>query len=242
MRFIRPKIIGTLKMDLGYGGVVIKENPADWRTYIEVQLTNTLITDSCYHFEMFVNLADVSRYTSTNVGAYFSDTLISGLTNHLPLPVTPQISYSGSFIDTITWTSVSGDFIANGGENYLIIGNFLDDANSNFQTMDPVGQYICYFYIDEVSLKPCAPITGIEKIEKKTIKIFPNPVTNILNISVEEEGKKKIILFDATARLIALNEFDFSTSIDMTHFNEGIYFYQIIFENGEIYNGKFLKN
>src|SRR5689334_18096350 len=42
------------------------------REYIESPFTDTLTADSCYHFEMYVSLAN-TNYTTDNIQVYFSD-------------------------------------------------------------------------------------------------------------------------------------------------------------------------
>ncbi len=54
---------------------------------------------------------------------YFSTTHTHIVANSL-FSYTPQINETTVITDTANWTLVSGLFIANGGEQYIIIGNF----------------------------------------------------------------------------------------------------------------------
>ena len=57
-----------------------------------------------------------------------------------------------SYKDTVNWNKITGHFTANGGEQYLTIGNF--ECNPTDYNPDSVGVYI---YIDNVRLYKCNP-------------------------------------------------------------------------------------
>ena len=213
----------------GYAGITLREG-TNFREYIEVQLTVTL-AKQCYHFEMYVNLADVCRNTTDAIGVYFSDTVITGINNSLPLPFIPQITnLTGYITDTLNWTLISGDYNANGGENYLIIGNFKDDFNSSFLTVNPAGQDITYFYIDDVSLTLCT--VGINEISNKIgITIFPNPSNDKITITSENsEAIKQISISDLTGRVVYKTSFEnksIEVETDVSFLPVGTYFINI---------------
>lgn len=125
-----------------------------YREYIEVQIDTPLLANKCYHFEMYCNQGNRSQYTTDAIGVYFSDTMISGITSSSELQLIPQIENStGNYLDTLNWTLVSGTYTANGGENYIIIGNFKNDSNTvaifnNGNGLSPG----TYSYIDDVLL------------------------------------------------------------------------------------------
>jgi hypothetical protein len=129
-----------------------------YREYIETPFSSTvdssLIANKRYHFEMYINLCNASKYNSYDIGAYFSDTLISGINNWTPLPLVPQINNTISNIpDTLNWTLISGDYTAHGGERYLIIGNFKNNSLTNNSTYNAsANEDRVYFYMDDVSL------------------------------------------------------------------------------------------
>jgi gliding motility-associated-like protein len=129
----------------------------NYREYIEVPLISRLESDTCYHVLMHVNLANTRRLSSKNIGAYFSDTLITGINNYYPLPFTPQFNNTTSALpDTLNWTLVEGEFIAGGDERYMIIGNFNNDSLTNAIWINNAGWLSqVYLYIDDVSVYKC---------------------------------------------------------------------------------------
>ncbi len=142
------------KSGSGYSGMYIFiTTPVNWREYVEVKLNSPLIAHTCYHFQMYVSLADSSSYTTDNFGVYFSDSLIK-ISNINMLNLTPQISNNpGNYFNTAGWTPVSGIYEAAGGEEYLTIGNFVNDVSTNKVFIDSLDfKRHIYVYVDDVSL------------------------------------------------------------------------------------------
>jgi hypothetical protein len=137
----------------------------DQREYIEVQLLQTLKPGTCYRFEMFVNKSNKTTFTSDAIGVYFSDTAVIGMPQAMLLPFTPQIANTpGVFFDTLDWTPVGGTYVAQGGEQYLTIGNFLDDTTTTVVVGNGGNQPTVYFYIDDVSLTELTADLGSDTI------------------------------------------------------------------------------
>ena len=174
-----------------YCGIVIARGNynQNFREYIEVQFTNTLEADSCYHFEMFFNLANISQFNSDAIQVYISDTLVSGITNPYPLPFTPQISNpAGNFPDSVNWSVISGDYTASGSENFMIIGNFFDSLNSTLVPFNSAtGSNVAFVFIDDVSFTkvPCAISAGFVAAENN---ICPGTCIDFTNLSAGATG------------------------------------------------------
>jgi OOP family OmpA-OmpF porin len=227
---------------VGYAGIYIRSNI--WpimREYIEVPLTSTLNANACYHFEMYINLLNYSKYTSDDLGIYFSDTLISGLLVFGTLPFTPQINNSiGNMPDSLNWISVSGNYTATGGENYLLIGNFKNDSTTTEVLYNNSTIFdVVYIYIDDVSLTLCMGIG--EQNENAEVKTYPNPFSDELNFNTSNNELSQIILYDITSRKIFNQSFSNSTSINIEQLAKGIYIYEVRNKNGMIKKGKVVK-
>lgn len=230
---------------VGYAGLILRSTPGtDTREYIEVPLTAPLIANRCYHFEMHVNKCNFSKFTTDEISAYFSDTLVVGINNYDPLPFLPQVNNTTGFItDTLNWTLISGDFTAVGGERYLIIGNFKDDANTNVILIDSGIQYSSiYFYIDDVSLIQCKATSVNELNKNSEIYVYPNPFTSKVNITVKGSELIEVNLFDVTGRKLFNQSFTYSTSINLEHLAKGVYLYDVRNKNGVIQMGKLVKD
>jgi hypothetical protein len=200
------------------------------REYIETSLTSTLSANSSYHFEMYVNLGNSCKYSTNEIGVYFSDTAVTGINNFHPLPFIPQINNStGNIFDTLNWTLVSGNYTAVGGENYLIIGNFKNDSNTTAIIVNNTGSksYV-YCFIDDVSL---TLITGINDYSKNVIKnIYPSPAVNSLTIetpTIASESTLSILNINGQ-EIINKQITNNKTHLDISNLTTGMYFVRLV--------------
>ncbi len=80
---------------------------------------------------------------------------------------------------------------------------------------------------------------SIEKIEQNTISIYPNPATDVLNIS-GTEGELIVLIYDATGKEIYNHlQTEKSFSINVSEWNSGIYFIEI-YNNNTVKKEKFI--
>lgn len=162
----------------GYSGMAYRTpDGANYREYIEIKLNEELIAGEEYCVSFYVSLLIDCSYAIDNIGAYFTeDTLkINDIKPHFgevynpngPLtteeflmlnPITPQVeSPDGVFLgDTLNWMQVQGCFTAVGGEEYLTIGNFNDDNNTDdFFVWEPGWEGFptpVYYLLDDVAV------------------------------------------------------------------------------------------
>ena len=140
---------------VGYTGLFGEQSPsANHREYIQVKLSDSLSYSSCYVVTFYCNLLNAEKYAINNMGAFISQTAISCPQN-LPYNLTPQILLPGNptISDTLNWVKVQGLYNANGGEQYITIGNFQYDSNTVFQVINASSvEAESYYYIDDVSL------------------------------------------------------------------------------------------
>lgn len=218
---------------------------ADRREYIEVSLTSPLVANSCYHFEMYVNIGDICNYTIDNIGVYFSDTLVSGINNQTVLPFVSQINnVAGNYFDNQNWTLVSSNYTAVGGESFLIIGNFMADTLTDTVVLNTATFSATYCYIDDVSLIQIPPcnVGFAEQNENEEIKVYHNPVINKLNISSNNNKLSEIILYDIASRKIMQKKFINSVTLSTEQLSKGLYLYEVRNKDGSCKKGKVVKD
>ena len=138
----------------GYGG--------NYREYLQVQLTDSLEFSNCYKVTFYVNCINRMDLATNNMGIYFSDSLYTPTNPWIILPYTPQIlPFENKPIkDTVNWIEISGIFISNGGEKYITIGNFFDDASTDTTHTGDSIYNGAYYYIEDVSVLPIDSIPG----------------------------------------------------------------------------------
>jgi hypothetical protein len=179
------------------------------REYIEVKLLDSLIAGKNYLVSFFVSLADRSRYAANDIGVFFSDTLISMSSYPYPLPFTPQIQnnpFSNPLTDTTNWIEIKDTFTAQGGEQYILIGNFKNDANTdttNIDVTNPDTDPWAYYYIDYVSVSLDSTI-GINELpnQNSKLQLFPNPTQGQFAVSSPGLAGKTLYIYNTLGEII----------------------------------------
>ena len=145
---------------VAYSGCAIycNSNPNyDYRESIKTKLIDTLIANKRYCANYYTTLSQYSYTSPTSnyllldsIGLLFTKDLVPDIdTAFLSNGIRVQNDIFN--IDTINWLKIANTFIANGGEQYLTIGNFDNIINC------PSGK-ICdtYIYVDDVSVCECS--------------------------------------------------------------------------------------
>ncbi len=126
----------------------------NYREYAQVQLTNQLVVNQYYYLRFYINNAP-TKYVVNNIGAAITNTAI-GLTggSGSVLNYTPAILKYGNPIinDTLNWIEISAVYKSLGGEEYLTIGNFFSDGNTDTLAANYGTYQGTYCYLDNVSL------------------------------------------------------------------------------------------
>jgi hypothetical protein len=127
------------------------------RGYPLNRLKNTLIAGKTYCVKFYCNVTNQSSYGIDGIGAYFGNSQLDTIT-HCTQPltyITPQIQNpTGNVItDTLNWIPITGTFVANGTEKYLVLGNFKNDASTDTILINPahLPTLFCDFLLDDVS-------------------------------------------------------------------------------------------
>lgn len=152
----------------GYAGIILYEGFAltgctplfgsSWREYAMGELSSPLVAGEVYCVSFFVSLADNVKWATDDIAVYFSNSLISidcATVGNSVLPFTPQLEYTGPDLDNVNgWTELTWSYTATGGESYLTIGNFKNDANTSYSCSN-AGAFnpYAYYFIDDVSVE-----------------------------------------------------------------------------------------
>jgi gliding motility-associated-like protein len=150
----------TARTGNAYSGIspYVSNITSNFREYIKNKLKNSLSSNKSYCLTFYVSLSDSSSFAISNLGASFSnDSLVitSGSTPYL-INAIPNIENSTVITDSLNWTQIQGIYLSNGTENFVTIGNFRDDANTQFlqvKPLNPPSKYsYSYYFVDDVSL------------------------------------------------------------------------------------------
>jgi OmpA-OmpF porin, OOP family len=133
-----------------YGGIVCYGYGTDYREYIQTSLLNSLKKGKYYYVEYYTSLGNNASVGCNQLGILFSSSFLNlnTLTN---INSSKSISNSSLILDTLDWVKLSYYYKAEGDENYLIIGNFKNDFNTDTVTNILINGEN-YYYIDDISV------------------------------------------------------------------------------------------
>jgi hypothetical protein len=112
------------KSGSGYIGMANWTMSKDEREYITLDFKSSLLSKKNYYFEVGCNQSAWHGYFSNDLAALFHDSIINVPGGNSLNNYTPQIVNTSNLIDTLNWRIFSGLFVAQGGENFVSIGNF----------------------------------------------------------------------------------------------------------------------
>ncbi|MFM2048687.1 MAG: hypothetical protein RI955_1235 [Bacteroidota bacterium] len=222
-------------------------------------LSTPLIAGHIYQYGIWVQLFDtisqndIGKIVGINsFSAYFSDTLIPfvdyiGNNFHFQ-NYTPQVQINQMVIDTQHWVLLQDTFIAAGGEQYISIGNFKPDNQIQTQLVDSIRNLpaASYYFFDDVSLVDITP-NGVEEqlaVGSNQLKVYPNPCGEKLLVTGYQLLGNTIEIMDVLGRVVfqqIKNSLTQQIQIDVSILQSGIYFIKATDTNGNVINGKFVK-
>ena len=154
------------KEGINYAGIITysyreKEN----RTYLTSKLNTSMKKGVRYRVEFYASRAELAKYSVNRLGAHFSKRIPGSdekvpaliLETHVEHP--KQEVFDGDF----GWDKVCGEYVAQGNEKYITIGNFYSDNEvkevRNRKPRDVKGKQIiaAYYYIDDISVTILGP-------------------------------------------------------------------------------------
>lgn len=208
-----------------YVGVSVYEsqNINSYREYIQVQLKQQLLNGKKYFISFYVSLSDYNDYGIKELGASFSTGQIVNNTMDSTLSIIPLVQFSDYVItDKNNWTKINGSFIANGTENFLIIGNFNKNAVTTATQVSNNNISYAYYYIDDVCLSDdstvCDNPIGITEYSNDNIfAIYPNPTNDLINIKSKTQTPFNLSIYNSIGELIHSEE-----SISLDHYKINI--------------------
>ena len=213
---------------------------SDIREYIEVRLTQALVSNKKYSVEFYISLSDITSRASNNMGVHFSkDSLLAE--NFIPLiDYIPQIECTTVVTNKTEWTKISGEYTANGGERFMTIGNFRNDQNTTVQLLGSGLPGAAYYIIDNVSVT-CYDPNGCDTVSPQPPSIPFSVPTILSNNDIFYirglDGHVSFTLYDARGRLVYENA-QYINDLPLYQFSEGIYFYRVTLQDGRTERGK----
>ena len=228
-----------------YAGIHTFSDDDGWPWYtrecIGIQLAEPLVVGETYNASFKVSLTlgrggggaltERCRYANDRTGLLFTmDYWVQGPFD--PLPGYAQVYGNDVVEDTLNWTVISGSFVADSAYQYVVVGNFFSDEETNWSLMDPNGTgYLAYYYIDEVCVSPdplyCAQQAGVDGAASDPLRVWSDASTGSLHVAgLQGSGVLNLWVVDAVGRLVvpqqAVGALD-AWSINTSTWASGVY-------------------
>lgn len=230
----------------GYAGIFVYGY--DTREYIQVRLDSPLEIGETYLLSMYVSVGDV-KWGISELGMYLSDEPTEGTGWYFLLDVEPQVKNDPNTIlsDTAGWTLISGIYVAEGGEEYLTIGNFVSDSLTYVEEIngDPLYRNQSYLYIEDVSVIKLNNVSTTD-LDQKQVSIYPNPSRDYVTIKSGNSSSfnEQFDVFDINGKLVSsyiMSNDGNGFRVDISDLTTGVYIYKTSINNKEIISGRLIK-
>jgi len=185
-----------------YAGAIVYRNGgiSDVREVIGRELATPLTIGVEYFISFKVNLSLDDTYdyyyAIGGLGVLFSTVNYTPSVTVAPINNLPHVYFPGIISDTSDWTTIEGSFVADSTYNYIMLGNFFDDQNTDSLLLGstPFGSY-AYYYFDDIcvstAIETCIPSMGLIALpqsKKNLIKIV-----NLLGQEIEDKPNTLMI-------------------------------------------------
>jgi OOP family OmpA-OmpF porin len=147
--------------------------PTWWHEYLQVELPEPLTAGERYVVECWVRHAEFSNEASNNLGILLRAEKLATEDN-LPLYITPQVNEE-KVLTANRWKRVGGVIEAQGGERWLLIGNFYGDEATQHERL-PEGERGAYYFIDDVNLRVAPADAALSPRPKPSVPPPPKVV------------------------------------------------------------------
>lgn len=143
----------------GYSGIYTWMSiDKDYREYLQCKLTEPLRKDSTYIVSFRFKLSSYSKYAADRMGILLTEKA-EKMHHDRAWRITPTLQLildSALTPATGYWESANFEYKARGGEHYITLGNFADNASTNHYRIrhriiqQEMLAHSAYYYIDEV--------------------------------------------------------------------------------------------
>lgn len=156
----------------GYCGIYCSKN--DYREYIQTRLRRKLHSGDSIQLTFWASLSEESTGAVATLGGLFTKESINDTVRSIFLakereyiygdifqtiarPYTPQVvnNIDSTITNTRGWQRITGIYVAQGGEQYITIGNFNLAEHSGYVDYDSLTRLLpgAYYYIDDVTVR-----------------------------------------------------------------------------------------
>lgn len=233
----------------GFAGFYNYADSINFSEYLEVKLLDSLQKDSSYILSADLKATAVYNASDAVDFVFKKDSANFPGFNYNPFP---QVFNPWGHIisDSINWYTLKGSFVAQGGEQWLTIGNFRLWQNISWSYGSNPSEGQAYVLIDNIVVekykKPIPPV--IEPPTPETplpFNVYPNPNNGLFTITytLDTLASHELRFYNTIGQIVYAINLDsnvYSTSVDLSHLANGLYVYCLYSEGRKTNRGKLL--
>ncbi len=210
------------------------------REYLWQELPLVLRGGQGYRLFFRVSLKDSANFAINSIGGLLTkdDTRYWEKADFFEVETQVESDPLTLLDDKEGWMTVSGTFVAEGGEKYLTIGTFKRDDELWFERVDSFPQIVynwesSSYYIDVVELYEDNSI-GIEESPLVSSNVYPNPTINgwvTLEYNLASGRELRLLMTDMlgrTVRDMTLHALHAQQPIDVSMLGKGMFVMNLI--------------
>lgn len=205
------------------------------------QLAAPLEIGETYYLSMKVSWTPsgfkfITPYATNGIGMqFFTQTFDSDL-DPVDLNNFAHLSAQSIIQDSVTWTTISGSFIADQAYTYVGIGNFFDGNNLEYiNTIGPFYDSGAYYYVDDicVSKDPDCEV-GVNIIELGIKCQHPYITDDKLKIDLSCNSEMTMVqIFTSSGRLVFERDtLESGLDLGVSDYNAGLYIIKVVSSYG----------
>lgn len=193
-----------------YAGLITYYDPNSsinpYREYIGGTLVSPTVAGQKYFVTFYVNFADITLFATNKLGIKLSTSAYSN-SNPYPVDNLPTAYSDSIYSDTLGWSKISFSFVADSSYNYLILGNFFDNSNT-----DTIGsnRTFSYYFLDDICLSTdsmyCDNFTSVININSASsnslIESYSLTDTQLIIKFTENYFEKSITIYNTLGQCI----------------------------------------
>ncbi len=185
----------------GYTGIYVWSTDPDrnYREYLQCELAEPLQAGEKYVLEFFFKLATNSVYAVNRFGLTLTETRIDIQHDKL-IELSPILSVekdTASVNETGGWERAKLEYVAKGGERFVVIGNFFDNRSTKFKRLpfrfgkSTMLSTSAYYFVDDVSVK------SVDSLKQKVVPVVPKFKRDTIELNTDYSLKNITFEFDS---------------------------------------------
>jgi hypothetical protein len=215
------------------------------REYIATELNAPLSQGVLYYLMFYVSMPETieglpgdgggpdRQCATNNLGLRFFKDPDYGIFPPISNPFVPDnfahLNYTELISDTINWTLIEGWFTADDEYNWVALGNFFTDQETNTALQPGSASCSGTYYIENVcvatSPEECEYLMNIEdQMTELSMVVHPNPTNGWVTLRLPNGMSFNVELYNYEGQLIkSFNQISNGDRINLAELNKGVY-------------------